>query len=218
MTREQPQGKADLQEHTKVSDSEIVRKVLQAIGNPPREVYAPSDDSFLILNSIPACTMAGKTVLDLGTGSGILGLYCTMHRALVTVSDIDELALQHTRKAADLLGAELNYVKSDIFSNIHESYDFVLFNPPYLPSVTVKDKTVDGGPMGTDLIRRFLQELPNHLKNDGAAFLLVSSLNNTLAFINEHSEFDCCQVANRRLFFEELQVLRVRVRNSLARQ
>jgi release factor glutamine methyltransferase len=207
-----------LREHIQASDSEIVRKVLHAIGNPPKEVYSPSDDSFLMMNSIPTRAIAGKSVLDLGTGSGILGLYCAMHRALVTVSDIDELALQHTRKAAELLGAELSFVKSDIFSNIRESYDFVLFNAPYLPSMTVEDKTVDGGPMGSDVIRRFLLELPNHLNNDGAAFLLVSSLNNTLAFIEEHSEFECCQVARRPLFFEELQVLRVRVRNSLARQ
>lgn len=205
-------------ESPKEPESEILKRVLQAIGNPPGEVYAPSDDSFLMTSTIPTGDLAGKSVLDLGTGSGVLGLYCALHGAIVTVSDVDEHALQHARKAASGLSVELNVVRSDLFSNLHESFDFVLFNPPYLPSVTVRDRTVDGGLMGVDVIRSFLRELPKHLKRNGTTFLLVSSVNNALTFLEEYSEFEFVPVARRSLFFEELQVLRVRFRNSLARQ
>jgi methylase of polypeptide subunit release factors len=94
----------------------------------------------------------------------------------------------------------------------------VLFNPPYLPSVTVKDRAIDGGLMGADVIRRFLLELPNHLKKDGTALMLVSSMNDIPSLVQEYSEFEFSIVAKRPLFFEELQVLRVRFRDSLARQ
>jgi release factor glutamine methyltransferase len=207
-----------LPESAKDPESEILKKVLQAIGNPPGEVYAPSDDSFLLMSAIPTGDLAGMSVLDLGTGSGVLGLYCALRGAIVTVSDVDEHALLHTRKAASRLNVDLNAARSDLFSNIHESFDLVLFNPPYLPSVSVKDRTVDGGLRGADVIRRFLRELPNHLKRDGKAFLLVSSVNKASTLVEEYSEFEFVPVARRSLFFEELQVLRVRFRNSFARQ
>lgn len=205
-----------MRESTK--ETEILSRVLRAIGNPPGEVYAPSDDSFLMISAVPTYDLAGKSVLDLGTGSGVLGLYCALHGAVVTVSDSDEPALQHTQKAASELGVELKAAKSDLFSGIHDSFDFVFFNPPYLPSVNVTDRTVDGGLMGADVTRRFLWDLPNHLKKDGTAFLLVSSVNNAPALVAEYSEFEFLPVAKRSLFFEELQVLRVRFRNSLAGQ
>ena len=204
-----------LREPTK--ENEILKRVLQAIGNPPGKVYAPSDDSFLMTSTIPTDNLAGKSVLDLGAGSGILGLYCALHGAVVTVSDIDETALQHTQEAASKLGIRLNAKKSDLFSNIHESFDLVLFNPPYLPSVTVNDRTVDGGLLGAFVIRRFLRDLSNHLKKDGTAFLLVSSINRAPTLVEEYLDFEFLPVAKRSLFFEELQVLRVRFRNCLAR-
>ena len=205
-----------MQESTK--ESEILKRVLQAIGNPPGEVYAPSDDSFLMVGAIPTGNLAGKNVLDLGTGSGVLGLYCALQGALVTLSDIDGIALQHAREAAKSLGVDLDTAKSDLFSNVCETFDLVLFNPPYLPSVTVKDRAIDGGLMGADVIRRFLLELPNHLKKDGTALMLVSSMNDIPSLVQEYSEFEFSSVAKRPLFFEELQVLRVRFRDSLARQ
>ncbi len=205
-----------MQESTK--ESEILKRVLQAIGNPPGEVYAPSDDSFLMISAIPTGNLAGKSVLDLGTGSGILGLYCALQGALVTLSDIDGIALQHAREAAKSLGVDLGTTESDLFSKVRESFDLVLFNPPYLPSVTVKDRAIDGGLMGADVIRRFLLELPNHLKKDGTALMLVSSMNDIPSLVQEYSEFEFSSVAKRPLFFEELQVLRVRFRDSLARQ
>jgi release factor glutamine methyltransferase len=205
-----------MQESTK--ESEILKRVLQAIGNPPGEVYAPSDDSFLMISAIPTGNLAGKSVLDLGTGSGILGLYCALQGALVTLSDIDGIALQHAREAAKSLGVDLGTTESDLFSKVRESFDLVLFNPPYLPSVTVKDRVIDGGLMGADVIRRFMLELPNHLKKDGTALMLVSSVNDIPSLVQEYSEFEFSSVAKRPLFFEELQVLRVRFRDSLARQ
>ncbi|MGA2459960.1 MAG: HemK2/MTQ2 family protein methyltransferase [Candidatus Bathyarchaeia archaeon] len=205
-----------MQESTK--ESEILKRVLQAIGNPPGEVYAPSDDSFLMVSAIPTGNLAGKNVLDLGTGSGVLGLYCALQGALVTLSDIDGIALQHAREVAKSLGVDLDTTKSDLFSNVCESFDLVLFNPPYLPSVTVKDRAIDGGLMGADVIRRFLLELPSHLKKDGTALMLVSSVNDIPSLLQEYSEFEFSPVAKRPLFFEELQVLRVRFRDSLTRQ
>ena len=186
------------------------------MGSIPSQVYAPGDDTFLMVDAIATLSVEGKNVLDLGTGSGILGLYCALRWADVTAADIDELAIRHTADAARLLGVELKLVVSDLFSNIPSRFDLVLFNPPYLPSEGTDDRTVDGGPGGRDLIIRFLEELPGHLQKGGIAILLVSSLNSSNTVRNRYENFEFSTIAKRAMFFEELEVLRVRLRNDLS--
>jgi release factor glutamine methyltransferase len=198
------------------NSNEILRKILTAMGSVPPQVYAPSDDTFLMVDAIATLSVEGKNVLDLGTGSGILGLYCALRRAQVTAADIDEFAIRHTADAARLLGVELKLVVSDLFSKVPSQFDLVLFNPPYLASEGAHDGTVDGGSGGRELIIRFLEELPDHLQKDGAAFLLVSSLNNPNTLRKSHDNFEFSTVVKRALFFEELEVLRVRLRNDLS--
>ena len=169
-----------------------------------------------MVEAIATLSVEGKNVLDLGTGTGILGLYCALSNAHVTAADVDELAIRHTADTARLLGVELKLIVSDLFSNIPSHFDLVLFNPPYLPSEGVHDGTVDGGFGGRDLIIRFLEELPGHLQKDGSALLLVSSLNSPNTLRDRYDNFEFSTVAKQALFFEELEVLRVRLRNDLS--
>jgi len=198
------------------NSNEILRKILAAMRRVPPQVYAPGDDTFLMIDAISTLSVEGKNVLDLGTGTGILGLYCALSNAHVTASDIDELAIRYAADTARLLSVELKLIVSDLFSNIPGQFDLVLFNPPYLPSEGAHDGTVDGGSGGRDLIIRFLEELPNHLQKDGSALLLVSSLNSPNTLRNNYYSFEFSTVAKRALFFEELEVLRVRLRNDLS--
>jgi len=198
------------------NSNEILRKILAAMTSIPPQVYAPGDDTFLMVDAIATVSVDGKNVLDLGTGFGILGLYCALRWADVTAADIDELAIRHTADAARLLGVELKLVVSDLFSNIPGQFDLVLFNPPYLPSEPTLDRTVDGGSGGRDLIIRFLEELPGHLRKGGIALLLVSSLNSPDTLRNSYNNFEFSTIAKRAMFFEELEVLRVRLRNDLS--
>jgi release factor glutamine methyltransferase len=201
----------------KVQDSnEILRKILTATTHIPSKVYAPSDDTFLMVDAIAKLSVEGKDVLDMGTGSGLLGLYCALRSANVTASDIDEGAIDQTAKAARLLGVELKLVISDLFSNLPGQFDLILFNPPYLPSKDIHDKTVDGGPGGTSVINSFLSELPSHLHKDGEALLLLSSFNSPQALGQGYDMFDFSTITKRALFFEELKVLRVCLRNDLS--
>jgi release factor glutamine methyltransferase len=151
----------------------------------------------------------------MGTGSGILGLYCAMRGADVTASDIDESALEQTGSAARSLGLHVNLELSDLFSNLSAKFDLILFNPPYLPSEDYRDRSIDGGPNGVVMAHRFLKDLPAHLENSAAyGLLLLSSLNNPSSLEPMHPHLEFSIIAKRRLFFEELQVLRVRLRDN----
>jgi len=197
---------------------ETLRRVLEAISQAPKNLYSPREDSYLLLDSIKTLNVKRRLVLDVGTGSGILSLYCALLGADVTAVDIDHDAVQFVAAAAERLGTKLRTVTSDLFTNIPGKFDVILFNPPYLPSEDLRDRTVDGGAEGRALIDRFLNDLSTHLKKNGVAYLLVSSLNNPSSITEAHPEYEFVSIAKRSLFFEEIQVLCARLRNDLPSQ
>lgn len=193
-----------------------LKEILHAMDQLPKSVYSPSDDSHLMLGAIAQIPVEGKKVVDIGTGSGILGLFCAMRGGRVTATDVDATALGCARRTAERLGTTIEFALSDMFSNVHGKFDLVLFNPPYVPSTTVEDRTVDGGPGGLTFMKRFLKELPAHLNRDGVGLCLVSSINEPESLRAEYPQLDFAVVASCGMFFEVLQVLRVRSRDDLA--
>jgi len=190
-----------------------IEEILSAIGKPSEQIYTPSDDTFLMIDVLSTISFHDKEVLDVGTGSGILGLLCAQKGAHVTVADIEDRVLENIRIAARILNLTIHTVRSDLFSEITARFDVVLFNPPYLPSGKIEDHAVDGGHFGRRFIDRFLAELALHLKNDGFALLLVSSLNNPSAIVDRYRDLSFTVAASRKLFFEELQVLLCKLRD-----
>ena len=190
-----------------------IRRILRAIGNLPNQVYSPREDSFLIIDVLSSLPLQNREVLDLGTGSGILGLFCAQNGASVTVTDVDDRILENVLAAASKLGLKIKAAQSDMFSNVVGRFDIVLFNPPYLPSGEIEDSTTDAGIDGRRLIDRFFDGLTDHLREDGFALILVSTLNNPKSIIEQHPNLSINIISRRPLFFEELQVLLCRSRS-----
>ncbi len=172
-------------------------------------IYEPREDSFLMLDTLAELDLKGLKVLDMGTGSGILAAYCAKNGAEVTASDIDTNAVRSLGGLARSLGISLQTVASDLFSEIHGEFDFVLFNPPYLPSQQIEDRTTDGGRKGREVIHRFLKELPKHLTRSGYGILLVSSLNDPQGLGVEYPMLSFEILRQRSLFFETLYAVKV---------
>lgn len=193
--------------------AELMRRVIEATSQAPSDLYSPQEDTFLMLEGIGDLDLEAKKLLDLGTGSGVIGIFCALRGAEVTVSDIDEKAVQHALEVGKQFGIKIKGITSDLFSNLPGQFEWILFNPPYLPSVGFDDRTVDGGPQGRAVINKFLGQLPSHLSKSSTALLVVSSLNDPASLIATHQEFDFLTLATRQLFFEELQLLRARLRN-----
>lgn len=173
-------------------------------------MYEPREDTFLMLTVLEKTKLQGKSVLEVGTGSGVVSLFCALHGANVVASDISEAALKATRTAARRLRVRVETVQSSLLAAFLGKPDLILFNPPYLVSgQSMRDKTVDGGPDGNSAIRPFLSELPGFLAASGCCLLVLSSMNNPNQLIQQHRDLSFENVASRSLFFEELIVFRI---------
>jgi release factor glutamine methyltransferase len=124
----------------------------------------------------------GLRVLDMGTGSGIIGITLARHgAAAVTCVDISGDALLVARDNAARLGVQdrIACVRSDLFAGINSStrFDIIVANLPYVPASEWQALMTDvkfepklallGGTLGTEVYERFVADLPGRLREDG---------------------------------------------------
>lgn len=174
-------------------------------------VYKPSDDTFLMLKNIKIRN--GENVLDMGTGSGIIGIHCAKNGANVTSADINPYAVELAEKNAGLNNVDIKVVESDLFERIKGKFDVIVFNPPYLP--TSKNERMDdesnsawdGGKEGSKVILGFLKNFRKYLKRNGRCYLLVSSLNKKA--LKRIEELNGKLIDEKKLFFESLKVFQL---------
>jgi len=182
------------------------------------EVYDPAEDSFLLLESV---TVDSKdTVLEFGTGCGLLALACARQGARVICTDINPFAVELTnrniRRNRPLLKGAIETRHGDLFSVLawNERFTTIIFNPPYLPtqrSDTIGDwldTATDGGPTGLRVTIRFLQGLHKHLQPGGRAYFIFSSLSNrhTLQRCLKKQQLSAQIIASHRYEGETLDV------------
>ena len=153
-------------------------------------------------------------ILDMCTGSGCIGL--SVMKTLyalekvpvenlpqMTLVDISEQALAIAKKnAAALLpdGAilqKITFIQSDLFEKVDGKFDFILTNPPYVPSSMVdkllKDgrneprlaldgdiavpEPVEGPQAGTHIIKKLITQSCKHLAQNGTILMETGEYN-----------------------------------------
>ncbi|MCE7992768.1 MAG: class I SAM-dependent methyltransferase [Roseivirga sp.] len=84
--------------------------------------------------------ISGKTVLDIGSGSGFISVFAAHHEALVTAIDISRAAVGCTLKNAEINQVQLKVIQSDLWDQLPpETYDYIVINPPYYPQNPEKE-------------------------------------------------------------------------------
>ena len=142
-------------------------------------VYKPSEDSYLLLRHVER--LVSGEVLDMGTGSGVQAVAAALKEGVstVTAADINPAALieaERRGKAAGVL-TKMRFALSDLFRGVEGCFDWIVFNPPYLPSEGEPDEASwAGGGDGGDIVRRFLVKARGHLKPGGGVLMIYSSL------------------------------------------
>jgi release factor glutamine methyltransferase len=139
------------------------------------QVYQPEADTFLLLDVAKKDVKSGDRVLEIGTGSGLIS------RELALVSNVVATDINpHAALCARCSG--LDVLQSNLFAGIRSTFDLILFNPPYLPTLPEEriddwvEYALDGGESGRVVIERFAAEAGRVLAPGGRILILISSL------------------------------------------
>lgn len=159
--------------------------------------------------------LGGLRVLDMGTGSGIVGLCAAKVGASVLSVDINPAALSCAEANAlqNDLRSSIEYHESDLFSNIDSSsrFDYIIWNPPFYPTQPYSDEE-QAWKAGSSYaaINRFAANVRKFLRLGGKVLLVLSTDQDLRMieafFLNEG--FTHTKVADKRTLFETLTVYR----------
>ncbi|MBR6870098.1 MAG: methyltransferase [Candidatus Methanomethylophilaceae archaeon] len=174
------------------------------------DVYPPSDDSILLIESLDV--KQGEKVLEVGCGSGIVSIHCALNGCAVTSGDINPKAVELTRRNFEANRLSSDVVETNVYSAIEGRFDTIVFNIPYLPvdEEGLLAKAWSGGPDGLGPLPKLLEGAPEHLNEGGRVVVVVSSLMDGAALHELLDQYDYMVIGESRMFFEKLSVVEIR--------
>lgn len=133
-------------------------------------------DPRLLAKAVRKEARESDLVLDIGTATGIQAIFAAEKGAKVTAIDINPVAV----KVAELnakkheLEGKIKVFKSDLFSNVREKFDLIVFNPPFRwfkPREMMERGNLDEN---YETLNRFFSQAKHYLKEDGRILLVFS--------------------------------------------
>ena len=140
----------------------------------------------LVLEQLPNTPLQ---VVDIGTGTGAIALALKAERPKLEIvaTDINQAALELTRKNAANLKLELETVQTSILDGVDRMFDAVVSNPPYLPAsdngrldIEVQlepEEALFSGADGLKLAREIVSAASQKLKSGGLLALELDPRN-----------------------------------------
>ncbi len=143
-------------------------------------VLDPRPESELIVEITKDSLFDGMRVLDLGCGSGCIGLslYHENPGIRLFLSDTSDKALKVAKKNAQNLEINCEFFHSNLFEKIKGKFDLIVANLPYIEKenflILQKEiilyephEALYGGMSGIDIIKLFLRDVGKRLKKNG---------------------------------------------------
>lgn len=149
-------------------------------------VLIPRQDTETLVEQVLKIVKPGMKVLDLCTGSGCVLISVLKNASELTGmgSDISKTALLVAKENAKLHEVDAEWVRSDLFDNITETFDVIMANPPYIPTGEIlslmpevrdfePENALDGGADGLDFYRKIAGQVKDYLNPGGYVYMEI---------------------------------------------
>jgi release factor glutamine methyltransferase len=165
----------------------------------PAVLIPRPESEFVVLECLRlAASMSEPRILDIGTGSGNLAVAIAhQHRgARITAVDLSPKSLEIAARNAAHHGTadRIHLLAGDLFApfSTEERFDFILSNPPYIPTDEIKNLAcgvrdyephlaLDGGPDGFAVFDRLVCGAPGRLCPGGYLIVEIGAPQHELA-------------------------------------
>lgn len=174
---------------------------------------------------IQSLNLAGRTVAEIGTGSGILALSAAKARAAAVLAiDINPAAVEAARLNAKQNNLhQVTALESNLFSAVPATtkFDVIISSPPSFSGEPrdAADRAWHAGPGYRDIVPLF-EQAATRLKPDGTMYLLLSSDTNIpfLATLISAAGFTSLQIATQSIWVESFHLYELKLARGSAAQ
>lgn len=149
-------------------------------------VLDPRPESELIVEKVLELSDTNSSLIDLGTGSGCLAISIALERPnfKIFASDISPNALKIAEINSRYHKTPITFIKSDWFSEINNTFDIIIANPPYISENEYKSLPISirrfepkialtAGINGLDCFKEIIMEFHKYLKPNGIIFMEI---------------------------------------------
>lgn len=149
-------------------------------------VLIPRQDTETLVEQVLKIVKPGMKVLDLCTGSGCVLISVLKNAPELTGvgSDISKTALLVAKENAKMHEVDADWIRSDLFDNITETFDVIMANPPYIPTGEIlslmpevrdfePENALDGGADGLDFYRKIAGQVKDYLNPGGYVYMEI---------------------------------------------
>lgn len=139
-------------------------------------VYAPEffDDSLWYAKELQEI-VENKSLLEVGTGTGVIAVFCAINGAQVTATDVNPDAVNNAKANAKRHGLSVSVRASDVYDAISpdEKFDFIFWAHPFNNwDVPIDDMLLRSGlDQGYKSLRAYIAGAREHLTVDGKLLL-----------------------------------------------
>lgn len=120
-----------------------------------------------------------KTLLEIGSGTGIIGLFCARAGAKVTATDINPSAVENTKSNFEKYNLPLKVYLGDLYSPLSqdEKFDYIFWNHPYNRGTNPSEELLlkSGFDYKYTSLEGYIKGAHLHLNNGGHLLLGTSS-------------------------------------------
>jgi release factor glutamine methyltransferase len=128
-----------------------------------------------LLRYLSELSLNGKSVLELGSGTGLISITAAKAGALVTASDLSSLAIENTIENAKLNHAVIQTIHSDLFDRVVGKFDYIIINPPYYAKEVTNEAELAWN-CGKDFeyFKKIFGQLAKHIHSHSAILMVLT--------------------------------------------